>query len=52
MSSISNRGENELADEPSNIVGKSEEEIEKKDQKLKKKKDEILSPESNDDFSK
>ncbi|MER5174310.1 MAG: hypothetical protein ABJB76_04740 [Candidatus Nitrosocosmicus sp.] len=34
MSSITNRGENEFADDESNIVGKSEENEEEQDQKI------------------
>ncbi len=36
MSSIKNRGENEFADDESNIVGKSEENEEEQDQKILK----------------
>ncbi len=36
MSSIKNRGENEFADDESNIVGKSEENEEEEDQKILK----------------
>ena len=36
MSSIDNRGENEFADEESNIVGKSEDNSEEDDQKILK----------------
>ncbi len=36
MSSIKNRGENEFADDESNIVGKSEESEEEQDQKILK----------------
>jgi hypothetical protein len=37
MSSIDNRGENEFADDESNIVGKSENNSEQDDQKILKK---------------
>jgi hypothetical protein len=36
MSSIDNRGENEFADDESNIVGKSEDNSEEDDQKILK----------------
>jgi hypothetical protein len=36
MSSIDNRGENEFADDESNIVGKSEDNEEEQDQKILK----------------
>jgi hypothetical protein len=36
MSSIKNRGENEFADDESNIVGKSEDNEEEQDQKILK----------------
>ena len=36
MSSIKNRGENEFADDESNIVGKSEDNKEEQDQKILK----------------
>ena len=47
MSSINNRGENEFADDESNIVGKSEENSEEEDQKILKTIKKEISNEEN-----
>jgi hypothetical protein len=47
MSSINNRGENEFADDESNIVGKSEENAEEEDQKILKTIKKEISKEKN-----
>jgi hypothetical protein len=47
MSSIDNRGENEFADDESNIVGKSEENSEEEDQKILKTIKKEISNEEN-----
>ena len=50
MSSIDNRGENEFADEGSNIVGKSAENVEEEDKEiLKTIKKEISNEENKED---
>ncbi len=47
MSSISNRGENEFADDESNLVGKSEENAVEVDQKILKVKKKEIQEEEN-----
>ncbi len=47
MSSIDNRGENEFADDESNIVGKSEENSEEEDQEILKTIEKEISNEEN-----
>jgi hypothetical protein len=47
MSSIDNRGENEFADDESNIVGKSEENSEEEDQEILKTIKKEISNEEN-----
>lgn len=47
MSSINNRGENEFADDESNIVGKSEESAEEEDQEILKTIKKEISKEDN-----
>ena len=47
MSSINNRGENEFADDESNLVGKSEENSEEEDQEVLKTIKKEISKEEN-----
>jgi hypothetical protein len=47
MSSIDNRGENEIADDESNIVGKSEENAEEEDKEILKNIKKEISNEEN-----
>jgi hypothetical protein len=49
MSSIDNRGENEFADDESNIVGKSEENSEEEDQEILKTIKKEISNEENEE---